>query len=79
MKLLTAEQVADKLQVHIKWVYKNRDLPRVEFGGHVRWNEEDVENFLRMKTSRKSNPVMRRKLNVVEMKRQAGKDVDSCG
>jgi excisionase family DNA binding protein len=59
MRLLTAEQVAEKLQVHVKWVYRNREIPRVELGGHVRWDEAQVDAWIQLKTTRKAREVMR--------------------
>lgn len=75
--LLTAEQVAEKLQVHVKTVYANRDIPRVVFGGSVRWREADIDLYLQTKITRKPAPrkrVMRQNRNVVEINRLTRKD-----
>lgn len=57
MKLLTAEQVAAKLQVHVNTVYKNREIPRLEISeGVVRWCESDIDAWLRSKITRKAKP-----------------------
>lgn len=72
--LLTAEQVAAKLGWHVKTVYRNREIPRLEIGGSVRWAESQVDAFLLTKITRKSAPVVtektviRHKLKAVENK-----------
>ncbi len=67
-RILTAEQVAEKLQVHVKTVYRNRDIPRVEIGpGMVRFIEADIDAWLRSKMTRKSKPEKRlRKARTVQ-------------
>jgi predicted DNA-binding transcriptional regulator AlpA len=57
MNILTAEEVAAKLKVHVKTVYANREIPRVEISpGVVRFCEADVEAWVRSKVTRKAKP-----------------------
>lgn len=82
IRLLTAEQVAEKLQVHIKWVYANQELPRIEIGGHVRWVESQVDQFLLGRMARKSAPkrkVIRHLTEAAELSGKIRKDMDSRG
>lgn len=59
-QVLTADEVAAKLKVHVKTVYKNREIPRFEISpGVVRFSEEAVDNWLRSKISRKAKPIKR--------------------
>lgn len=82
IRLLTAEQVAEKLQVHVKWVYANRELPRVEIGGHVRWVESQVDQFLLGRISRKSAPkkkVIRHRIQPADLSGKTRKDMEQTG
>ena len=68
--LLTADEVAAKLKVHVNTVYANTDLPRVEVSpGTIRWIESQVDQYLLGKVSRKpkapKKTVMRRKFTAV--------------
>lgn len=72
MNLLTAEEVAAKLKVHVKWVYRNREIPRVEMGGHVRFVEAQVDAWIELKMAKKAKPVMRRSFRALKNSGTAG-------
>jgi excisionase family DNA binding protein len=69
-KLLTAEDIAVKLNCHVMTVYRNREIPRLEIPGvGLRFNEADVDGWLRTRTTRKAQPIkrfMRRSLKEVK-------------
>jgi len=47
--LLTAEEVAERLQVSTAWVYaqsRSRRIPHVRLGRYVRFREDAVEKWL---------------------------------
>jgi excisionase family DNA binding protein len=67
---LTASELAGKLGLHVKTVYANREIPRVEIGGSVRFIESEVDAYIRTRTTRKAAPrkrVMRRNFSLVEV------------
>jgi len=50
MDLITAEELAIKLKLNLQTVYKlarEGKIPSVRIGGAVRFDEEEVVNFLR--------------------------------
>ena len=56
-RLLTAEEVANILNVSTAWVYDHADrkrppIPSVRLGKAVRFRPEDVEQFIREMTKR---------------------------
>lgn len=58
---LTAEEVAAKLKVHVKTIYRNTQIPRVEIEGiGVRWVEADVDAWIRSQMTRKAKPQKRK-------------------
>lgn len=77
---LTAEELAAKLKVHVKTVYKNRDIPRIEISpGVVRFVEADVEAWLRSRSTRKAKPQKRlRKDRVADFMRHLNRDKGSA-
>jgi excisionase family DNA binding protein len=51
-KLLTSEQVADKLGKPVSWVYNNLRLERIPFiklGNQYRFVEEEIDAWIRNK------------------------------
>lgn len=61
MNLLTAEEVAAKLKVHVKSVYKNREIPRLEIEGvGIRFLESQVDAWLQSRITRKAKPQKRK-------------------
>lgn len=55
MKLLTAEDVAERLQVPKSWVYRaarQGDLPYVACGRYRRFDEDDVEDWVGRRKTR---------------------------
>lgn len=83
LKVLTADELAAKLQVHPKTVYANRDIPRIELGdGTIRFIESQVDQWLLTKQTRKAAPrkrIIRRNSNVVDMGGLTRKDMDHTG
>ncbi len=56
-RLLTAEEVANMLNVSTAWVYDHADrkrpmIPSVRLGKTVRFRPEDIEQFIREMTRR---------------------------
>jgi excisionase family DNA binding protein len=50
VKLLTAQQVAEQLQVPTTWIYsaaRRGDLPAVRLGHYVRFHPDDLEAWQR--------------------------------
>ncbi len=50
MKLITAEELANKLQVPKSWIYgqtRNDRIPCIRIGKHIRFDEEQIESWLR--------------------------------
>jgi IS30 family transposase len=61
INVLTAEQLAEKLGVHVKTIYRNQEIPRLEISkGVVRYDEATVAVWLRSKMSRKPIPKKRK-------------------
>lgn len=55
-KLLTAEEVAERLCVPQTWVYRaarKGDLPSVQCGRYRRFDEADVERWIELRKGRK--------------------------
>lgn len=53
-RLLKAREVAELLQVHVATVYRladTRELPVVEIRGAKRFNEADVEAYIKRQTT----------------------------
>jgi excisionase family DNA binding protein len=51
-KLLTSEQVADKLGKPVSWVYNNirkEGIPYIKLGQHYRFVEEKVDSWIQSK------------------------------
>ena len=49
MTLLTAQQVCDKLQVKISYLYHlthTNKIPFIKLGNHLRFDTEDIDNWL---------------------------------
>ncbi len=48
-QLLTAEEVADQMQVTVEWVHgmaREGQMPAIKLGRYWRFDREDVENWL---------------------------------
>ncbi len=58
--LMTAEQVAEQMQVTVEWVHgmtREGRMPAIKLGRYWRFDREDVENWLR---ERRQQPRPRR-------------------
>lgn len=48
-RLLTAQEIADRLRVSDKWIYKaaaDRKLPSVKMGRYLRFRAADVQSWI---------------------------------
>ena len=73
LKLLTAPEVAAKLRWHVQTVYRNQDIPRIQVGGSVYFDEAEIDAWLRTRVTRKAKPrkrLIRRRLKAVENDRR---------
>lgn len=56
MELKTVEEMADILKVHPSWIYRRtrtNQIPFIRVGSLIRFNSDEVENFLRDKENAK--------------------------
>lgn len=64
--ILTAEDVAKKLKIHVKSVYASTAIPRIEIGpGTIRYVESQVDQYVLMQSRKKEKRKPRTKPNVI--------------
>jgi len=49
-RLLTVKQAADYLQIHPQTLYRNKEIPRIEITGGIRFKKSELEKYLDQKT-----------------------------
>jgi excisionase family DNA binding protein len=61
-RLLTAEEIAERLNVPTSWVYsaaRNGELPAVRLGRYVRFDESDVADWVDAQRAQRNGKAQR--------------------